>query len=440
MTTPNQQQPGTMNIPNYHKKLDTLTQRYIAAHPRSMKAVSTASQWMPGGNTRTVLHYDPFPLVIVRGKGSRVIDLDEFEYIDCVGEFSAGLYGHQQKPIQHALEQAIQNGLTLGGPNTQEAELASAICDRFESIEQIRFCNSGTEANLFAVGTARAYTGRNKIVVFDGAYHGGVMIFPKGGNAMNVPFEYIVLPYNDPVAVRSELATSGSDVAAILVEPILGAAGNIPATHEFLTTLRELASLHGCVLIFDEVKTSRCGAGGIQGLCGVIPDMTTIGKYLGGGLPTGAFGGKREIMERFDPKIKDGFKHAGTFNNNIMSMAAGLAGLTQVYTPQRAQEFHTQTESFKRNLQQRMDDLNLPVQLTGHGSMFTLHYGHHAPSRASDVTETSVALRRLLHLLCIERGIRLASRGDIYLSIAMTQDDLQELADTLIQSTQDILA
>lgn len=428
-----------MTIPNYHQQLEALTQRYIAAHPLSMEAVNSASQWMPGGNTRTVLHYDPFPLVIERGKGSRVIDLDGLEYLDCVGEFSAGLYGHQQEPIQRALEHAIRDGLTLGGPNSHEAKLAREICNRFDSIEQVRFCNSGTEANIFAVGTARAYTQRNKIVVFDGAYHGGVMIFPKGGNAMNVPFEYIVLPYNDPAAVRTELAASGHDVAAILVEPILGAAGNVPATQEFLTTLREVASAHGSLLIFDEVKTSRCGPGGVQGLSGVTPDMTTIGKYLGGGLPTGAFGGKRAIMERFNPKLKDGFKHAGTFNNNVMSMAAGLAGLTQIYTSERAQEFHTQTEAFKHNLQQRIDDLNLPVQLTGHGSMFTFHYGHDAPVRASDVTEASVALRRLLHLRCMERGIRLASRGDVYLSIAMTQQDLQELADTSLQALQEIL-
>ncbi len=426
-------------IPHYGIQLETLTQRYIAAHPRSMKAMRTAGQWMPGGNTRTVLHYDPFPVVIVGGKGSRVTDLDGLEYIDCVGEFSAGLYGHQQGPIHQALEQALKGGLTLGGPNLWESQLAEAVCGRFDSIDKVRFCNSGTEANLFAVITARAYTGRDAIVVFDGAYHGGVMTFAGGGSPMNVPFDYIVLPYNDAAAVRELFAGQGGRIAAALVEPILGAAGNIPGTVDFLQALREQCSLHSSLLIFDEVKTSRCGPAGVQGLHGILPDMTTLGKYLGGGLPLGAFGGKQEIMDRFDPRLAQGLKHAGTFNNNVLSMSAGVAGLTQVYTPRRAQEFHEETEAFKSTLACKLEQAGLPIRLTGHGSMFTFHYGHQEPLSVSDVNETSVALRRLLHLRCMELGIRLAGRGDVYLSLAMTPGDLQELSDGLLQAAGDVL-
>ncbi len=427
-------------IPHYSKQLESLEQRYIAAHPRSMKAIDEASQWLPGGNTRTVLHYDPFPLVITQGQGSRVTDIDGLEYLDCVGEFSAGLYGHQQTKIHQALEQALKNGLTLGGPNLWEARLAEAVCSRFDSISKVRFCNSGTEANLFALVTARAYTGRNTIVVFDGAYHGGVMTFSGGGSPMNVPFDYIVLPYNDSAEARKLFSDKGTGIAAVLVEPILGAAGNIPGTDDFLATLREQTSQHGSLLIFDEVKTSRCGPAGVQGLRGIVPDMTTLGKYLGGGLPLGAFGGKQQIMERFDPRLKQGLKHAGTFNNNVLSMSAGLTGLTKIYTSERAQQFHEETEAFKARLEERLQDSGLPICLTGHGSMFTFHYGDKKPSRASDVTDTSVALRRLLYLRCIELGIRLAGRGDVYLSLAMTQADLQELSDKLLQAATDVLA
>lgn len=421
----------------YQAQLHDLTERYIAAHPRSMQAMADASQWMPGGNTRTVLHYDPFPLVIQEGKGSRVTDLDGLEYLDCVGEFSAGLYGHQQAAIHRAIEQALKGGLTLGGPNRWEAQLAEVICKRFDAIDKVRFCNSGTEANLFALVTARAYTKRDYIVVFDGAYHGGVMTFAAGGSPMNVPFDYIVLPYNDPAAARALFEKQGEQIAAVLVEPILGAGGNIPGTDEFLTTLREVCTRASSLLIFDEVKTSRCGPQGVQGLRKITPDLTTLGKYVGGGMPFGAFGGKQEIMDRFDPRSTTSLKHAGTFNNNVISMAAGLAGLTQVYTPERAQAFHEQTTAFKQSLETQIAAAGLPVQLTGHGSMFSFHYGQDQPLRASDVSEATLALRRVLFLRCMELGIRLAGRGDVYLSIAMTVADLEELSGKLLQALQD---
>lgn len=427
-------------IPHYDRKLEQLTQRYIESHPNSMRAIDAAGQWLPGGNTRSVLHYDPFPIVITSGQGSRVKDLDNLEYLDCVGEFSAGLYGHQQTSIQKAIEQALGNGLTLGGPNQWETRLAEAVCQRFPSIELVRFCNSGTEANLFAVCAARAYTGREKVLICDGAYHGGVMTFGGGGNPMNVPFDYCVIPYNDPDAVVRIFAEHGKDIAAALVEPILGAAGNIPGSAEFFAALREQTSAHGSLLIFDEVKSSRCGSGGVQGLHGIVPDMTTIGKYLGGGLPLGGFGGKREIMERFDPRLAGGLKHAGTFNNNVLSMAAGATGLTEVFTAKRALQFHEQTEAFKSTLEDRLRAAELPIRLTGHGSMFTAHYGTEPPRRASDVNETSIAMRRLLHLACTERGVRLAGRGDVYLSLAMTPTDLQELADVIEDATRAVFA
>lgn len=426
--------------PQFNELLAALTERYIAANPKSKLAIEQAGQWLPGGNTRSVLHYDPFPVVIVEGQGSRVRDLDGHEYLDCVGEFSAGLYGHQQAPIQAAIQDALKSGLTLGGPNPYEAALAAEVCKRFPSIEKLRFCNSGTEANLFAVSTARAHTGREAIVVFEGAYHGGVMTFGDGGNPMNVPFDYLIVPYNDPDAVIAVFAEHGARIAAALVEPILGAAGNIPATAEFLNCLREQTAAHGSLLIFDEVKTSRCGTGGCQGLYGITPDMTTIGKYLGGGLPLGAFGGKNDIMQRFDPRNACGLKHAGTFNNNVLSMRAGLAGLTQIFTTTRAQKFHDDSELFKKTLQERLRATGLPIYATGHGSMFTFHYGDQPPLCASDVTPASVALRRVLNLICIERGVRLASRGDVYLSVAMGPADLEELSDTLLAALKAIFS
>ena len=425
--------------PQYTTMLDTLRQRYVATHPRSRVAIEAAAAWMPGGNTRTVLHYDPFPLVITGGVGAHVTDLDGFEYLDCVGEFSAGLYGHSEPVIREALVEALAGGLTLGGPNIKEARLAEAICSRFPSVQRVRFCNSGTEANLLALVTARAVTNRDKVIVFDGAYHGGVMSFAGGGSPVNAPFAWTVLPYNDSQAVREFMEQRGSEVAAIIVEPILGASGNIPGTDEFLLTLRAEATRSGAVLIFDEVKTSRCGPGGVQGLRGTSPDLTTFGKYLGGGLPLGAFGGRADIMDRFDPRRPDALKHAGTFNNNVLSMAAGLAGLTSVYTAARAATFHQETEASKDEFILRLQETGMPIQVTGHGSMFSLHYGRGIPQRAADVTDGTHRLRRLVHLHCIESGLLLTGRGDIFLNLAMQKEDRERLSLGLLAAIRSAL-
>lgn len=428
-----------MTIPNNNEKFESLRKRYIDAHPASFSAAQSAAQWMPGGNTRSVLHYDPFPIVIASGDGSHVVDADGHRYLDCVGEFSAGLYGHQQPAIHQAINEAMRAGLTLGGPNRWEVELAQAVCTRFESIERIRFCNSGTEANLFALATARAITARDTFLVFDGAYHGGVLTFSGGGSPTNVPFDWKVLPYNDTDAAREFLQNEGHRVAAVLVEPILGAGGNIPGDKEFLAALRDETARCGAVLIFDEVKTSRCGPAGVQGLLGLTPDMTTFGKYLGGGLPLGGFGGKAEIMEHYDPRRSDALKHAGTFNNNVISMAAGTVGLTHIYTADKAAEFHRRTERYKKELEEKMQAAGLRICLTGHGSMFSINLGLQAPRNAAQVSSDSVALRRLMHLRCMELGVRLAGRGDVYLSIAMVDADLEKLTDVLISSAIEAL-
>lgn len=425
-------------IKDIEAQLDHLTSSYVKAHPKSLAALEEARQWLPGANTRTVLHYRPFPVVIDHGQGAHVTDIDGHTYLDCVGEFSADLYGHSDPVIHRSIVNALSKGLTLGGPTVLEARLAQAVCERFTSIEKVRFCNSGTEANLLAMLAAMAVTGRTVVVIFDGAYHGGVMTFPGGHSKMNVPMDWVVLPYNDVDAVTQWFAEHGDSAAAVLVEPILGAAGNLPGSEVFLQTLRELTSRSGTVLIFDEVKTSRCGAGGVQSLVGVTPDMTTLGKYLGGGLPLGAFGGQDWIMAYFDPDRADGLKHAGTFNNNVMSMSAGLTGLTEVFTVERARLFHSEVTEFANRLSERIAVAGLPVVLTGHGSMLTLHWlaqvPVQAPVQAAEVNPQSSMLRQIVLLRCMQAGVRLAGRGDIYLNLAMTAEGRQTISDVIFDS------
>jgi glutamate-1-semialdehyde 2,1-aminomutase len=398
-------------------------ERYRADNPKSLARHIEACAALPGGNTRTVIHVDPFPLAIQHGEGARLTDLDGHEYIDFLSEFTAGIYGHSHPLIRAAIEEALRQGLNFGAHNAIEARFAAAICARFPSLELVRFTNSGTEANLMALSAARAITGRPKILVFDGGYHGGVFYFRDGGSPINAPFDYLVGRYNDIAAVRALVAPHRDALAAILVEPMLGSGGCIPAEREFLAGLRELASETGALLIFDEVMTSRLAPGGLQQALGILPDLTTLGKYVGGGMSFGAFGGRADLMAHFDPRRPDAFPHAGTFNNNVLTMSAGLAGLTRVYTPERARSLNALGERLRARLNESVRRRGLAMQFTGLGSMMAVHMTK-APIRTpADAARGSTKLRDLFYFDMLARGIWIAKRGMIALSIALDDED-----------------
>lgn len=409
--------------------LSASRQRFAEANPRSRQAFERAQAVLPGGNTRSVLFFDPFPLTIERGEGAEVWDADGHCYADFVGEFSAGLYGHSDPTIKAAIRDALDMGVVLAAPTRLEADLAVAINARFPSMERLRFCNSGTEANLLAITTAIAVTGRRKILVFREAYHGGVLVF-SGGGRLNVPFEFLLADYNDVDGARQQIRANARELAAVVVEPILGAAGNIPATKDFLDALRQETSACGALLVFDEVKTSRCGPGGIQGEYRIRPDLTTLGKYVGGGLPTGVFGGRKDVMDHFDPRRSDGLRHAGTFNNNICSMTAGLTGLTRVFTAERARQFLDASERLRQELNDTLVRTGVPMQLVGLGSMFTVHFSRRVIRSPADIPAASRRLGQLFHMESLQRGVLVASRGDVFVSLAATARHLEALRDT----------
>ncbi len=398
--------------------------RYASANPQSLAADKSAERYLPGGNTRTVLHYEPFPLTMVAGEGAELIDMDGHRYVDFVGEFSAGLFGHSEEIIKSAIHQALDQGFTLGAPTHYERELAGILCERFPSMEQIRFCNSGTEANIMALATARVITGRNKILVFDGAYHGGVIYFALGSSPLNIPFDFVLAQFNDTEGTAEVIRRAGDELAAVIVEPVLGAGGNIPGSREFLEMLRRMTREVGALLIFDEVKTSRLGAAGIQGMLGIKPDLTTLGKFIGGGLPTGAFGGKAEIMVHFNPKQQGNWSHAGTFNNNVCSMAAGGAAMGKIYTQQRAAEFFDWSEAFRVSLNEMFAAKAVPMVCNGLGSIFAIHFSSKPIQRTADISDGNRSLRPLLHMEMLLEGILVCGRGDLFLSLPMTKTHL----------------
>ncbi|XAL98683.1 aminotransferase class III-fold pyridoxal phosphate-dependent enzyme [Phycisphaeraceae bacterium D3-23] len=404
-----------------HQAIENARKRYAAANPKSLAAHQAAARYLPGGNTRTVLHYEPFPLTMVGGEGAELIDLDGHRYVDFVSEFSAGLFGHSDKTIKTAISEVLDQGIVLGGPTSYERELAGLLCGRFPAIEQVRFCNSGTEANLLALTTAKMVTGREKILVFRGAYHGGVIKFSIEGSAFNVPYDFVLADYNDTEATAALIRQQGDGLAAVMVEPILGVGGNIVGSAEFMAMLRQSTQDVGAMLIFDEVKTARLGHAGMQGRLGIKPDLVTLGKIIAGGLPTGAFGGSAEIMGHYNPHTQGALNHAGTFNNNVCSMAAGCAAMGKIFTPQCADDFFDTSERFRDSLNQMFAAHRVPMFCNGLGSIFAIHFSAQPLDRIVERTDATKALNTLLHLELLLDGVLIISRGDLFLSLPMTE-------------------
>jgi glutamate-1-semialdehyde 2,1-aminomutase len=409
--------------------------RYVAGRPASLAAHGAASRHLPGGNTRTVLHFDPCPFRVRRGWGPMLEDVDGHQYLDLLGEYTAGLFGHSNPAIRAAITSALDDGLSFGAHNIHEARLAELICSRFPSIDLVRFTNSGTEANLMNVALARVATGRESLLVFRGGYHGGVLSWVTGPSPVNVPFPAVIGTYNDVDGTRELIHRHGPELAAVLVEPMLGSAGCIPATPEFLTMLREETIAAGALLVFDEVMTSRLSTGGAQQRYGVRPDLTSLGKYLGGGLSFGAFGGRRELMERFDPSRPGAIGHAGTFNNNVLSMAAGVAGLTQVLTSDALTELNGRGDRLREGLNDVFARVGSPFGATGIGSLLNVHATPALVRSPHDLAGADDRAKEILFFDLLERGIYLARRGFVALSLEI--DDAHVA--TVLDAVRDVL-
>ena len=406
--------------------------RYVAEHPRSAALADRARRVLPGGNTRSVLHIDPFAFRVAVADGAYLHDVDGHRYLDMLGDYSAGLLGHDPTPVAVTVRARLDEGWALGAMAEPEVAFAETVASRFASIEQVRFTNSGTEANLMAIMTARHATGRDRVVVFDGGYHGGLLYFGPSGAGVRVPFDYAILPYNDADALARELAANGDRIACVLVEPMLGASGCIPATRDFLTTARTVTRDAGAVLVFDEVMTSRLSLGGAQDLLGLTPDMTTLGKYLAGGLTFGAFGGSRELMAAFDPAA-GGLAHGGTFNNNAFTMAAGVAVHEIVAADGWLDALNARGDRLRERLTTVFHASALPFSVTGWGSLCAVHPVAGPVTAPVDLHGADDRWRQLFFHDLLHAGFYLAPRGYLALSAAVTDDDLDRFVDAVAE-------
>ena len=416
--------------------LSEAEQRFTAANPASLARHRLAGQSLPGGNTRGVLFYQPFPVTLVGGDGCHVTDLDGHTYVDLVSEYSAGLYGHSDKRIAAAFAEAISGGTALGAPNTYEARYAAAIVERFPAIERVRFCNSGTEANIMAIQAARAITGRSKVMVFREGYHGGVLTFAHGGSPLNLPFDYVFADYNDITGTDALIREHGPDLAVVLLEQMMGAGGCIPATREFLLSLRMTTQDVGALLVFDEVMTSRLHYHALHGAHGINPDLVTLGKYLGGGASFGAFGGRADLMDRFDPASPKGFSHGGTFNNNILSMTAGFVGFTEVLTEEASNRVNDVGDNLRTSMNECLQRHAVQGLVTGRGSLMNLHFVAGPVTSPEVLDSADLRVIRLWQMEMLLRGFHVTPRGMLALSLPFGETQARDF----VEAFDDFLA
>ena len=404
---------------------------FSAARPKSQAFHQDACRHLPGGNTRTVLYHGPFPIRIATGEGAFIEDIDGHRYLNLLGEYTAGVFGHSHPAIRRAIATAVEEGLNFGAHNMKEARLAELVTARFRAVEHVRFTNSGTEANLMAVSMARHITARSKVLVFAGGYHGALLYFAGSGSPINAPFPFVKGTYNDADITRALIREHADDLACILVEPMMGSGGCIPGQPEFLTMLREESTAAGALLIFDEVMTSRFGESGAHGLLGLTPDIVTLGKWIGGGMSFGAFGGRADLMAIFDPSQPGALPHAGTFNNNVLTMNAGIAALTEAFTAEIAMNLHKKGDELRTRLNTLFRERGVGLHASGVGSLMNLHPVSGPVTSVAALADGDDRVREVLFLDLLQRGFYMARRGFIALTTALSDDDIDNFVAAL---------
>ena len=431
---------------NENKELE----RYLATTPRSRALWDEAREYLPGGDSRNSIFWNPYPIFIESGSGCHVVDVDGVDRLDFINTMTSLILGHSPQPVVDAVTSQLEKGVVYNAPNRHQVTLAKLLCERVPSFDLLRFTNSGTEATLNPIRAARAFTGKNRIAKAEGGYHGthdvvtvSVRVNPdQAGDprqpqavaaSEGVPQETVdqvtVIPFNETEAALKILEKQKDTLAAVIVEPMLGSVGMVPATPEFLAMLRAFTREHGIVLIFDEVISFRVAPGGAQQFYDVTPDLTSLGKIIGGGFAVGAFGGRAEIMELYDPTKGPRVSHAGTFNANPVTMAAGSATLEEL-TPEVYRRLAELTDRLKLGIQNVCAALEVQVQTTGLGSLFGIHFNDHPIVNYRSVSRGDPRLREQVFLGLLNEGILMASNLVGAMSTALEESDVDAFLDS----------
>jgi glutamate-1-semialdehyde 2,1-aminomutase len=413
-------------------------------HSRSNELFNQAKTLIPGGVNSPVRAFKSVgadPVFIKKAAGSRIFDEDENSYIDYVGSWGPMILGHCPPQVVNAVKSCMENGASFGAPTKLEITLAEMVIDAVPSIEMVRMVSSGTEATMSAIRVARGFTGRDKILKFSGCYHGhaDALLVKAGSGAATfgvpdspgVPADFakhtLTAEYNDLNSVKQLITENKGQVACIILEPVAGNMGTVPPKPGFLEGLRELCTNEGIILIFDEVMSGfRVAYGGAQSLYGVTPDMTTLGKIIGGGLPVGAFGGKREIMEKLSPS--GGIYQAGTLSGNPLAMTAGIETLKLLKAPGFYDKLEQKSAMLAAGIAQAAKSAGYPLYSTRVGSMFCAFFTkgevHDWPTASA--CDTKAFAKYFLGML--DEGIYLAPSQfeTAFMSIAHTEEDIEK--------------
>ena len=422
---------------------------YIERTKNSLSKHKSASKVMPGGNTRTTQWMDPYPFFVDKAKGMHIYDIDGNNYLDFMLNATTLVLGHANPDIVKALADQINEGTVYSVPTDSQTKLADILVDRIPSMDKVRFTNSGTEATMMAIMASRSFTKKTKIAKFEGGYHGthdhvSVSVYPKK-NDLNpethpgIP-EYsfqppsilndvIVLPYNDIEKSKELITKFKDDLSCIIMEPIISNFGYLPLDIDFLKFIRNITEELGIVLIFDEIQSFRVSKGGAQESFNITPDMTTLGKIIGGGLPVGAFGGKDEIMELFDPTSKKyDIAHAGTFNGNPLTMEAGIAVMTNLID-ENFIHMNSLGEKLRDRLKSVFDEIDLPVQVTGYGSLFGINFNKKKIIDYRTFIENNSDMTKILFSYLRNNGVLLQLKNAGALNILMSDREIDYFVD-----------
>ena len=435
------------------------TQAYAHPDSKSAKLWECAQRVLPGGNSRTTVYMAPRPIYAAEGDGCWITDVDGGRRLDLLNNYTSLIHGHAHPAVTSAATQRLARGASFPLPTSEEIDLAALIVDRVPGIEHVRFTNSGSEAVMMAIKAARGFTGRPKIAKFEGAYHGSydwaevslssgsgdwgpadapTSVAYAKGTPPSVLEEVVVLPFNRTELAVGRIEREARNLAAVLIDPMPNRAGLIPARPEFLRAIREVTRAHGICLIFDEVISFRIGYHGAQGMFDVQPDLTTLGKIIGGGFPVGVVGGRAEVMAVFDPRGgKPAVPHGGTFNANPVTMAAGLAAM-QLMDEKAFDLLDELGRKLRSGIAACFERAGVPGAVTGLGSLFRVHPALRTFVDFRSTAQSAHEAARLaqLHRHLIDHGILISPTGLGCVSTAMGDAEVEYFLEVLNASLQ----
>ena len=428
--------------------------RYLSSTKKSRALQERASKYLPGGSTRTAQYFAPHPIFIDYGKGHYLYDVDGNKYLDFVINATSLILGHSHPDVVNRLTTQAAKGTAFSGPVEDLINLSQLLCERIPSLDSVRFTNSGTEATLLAIRAARAFTKKPKIAKFEGGYHGAhetvaISVTPSAndlredhitipgyvGQPKGILDDVIILPYNDLDTCDQKLRANKASLSCVIIEPIISSFGYTPLDVDFLSGIRKITEELGVLLVFDEVQSLRISPGGAQDYFGVIPDLTAMGKIIGGGLPVGAFGGKGEIMSLYDQS--DGtavIPHSGTFNGNPMTLVAGLETM-QHLTPDVYTNLNNLGEMLRQKLRSVFAEFEIPVIVSGIGSFFGIHFRDKPIKNYRSTFTSDKLMGRTLFIGLLNEGILLQSQTAGALNILTNENDI----DNFIRLTGKVL-